>query len=106
MASGKRYDRYSRALRDLARPRLLDNRISYRLLDVDWTDNKESASFNYTTYFDVLDIGESLAHEFAEAWLSAGRKRPSFADLAFRRAIDDPFDLAARPMLPSINTLT
>ena len=24
----------------------------------------------------------------------------------FRRAIDDPFDLAARPMLPSINTLT
>ena len=106
MASGKRYDRYSRALRDLARPRLLDNRISYRLLDVDWTENKGSASFNYTTYFDVLDIGESLAHEFAGAWLGAGRKRPSFADLAFRRAIDDPFDLAARPMLPSINTLT
>ncbi len=53
-----------------------------------------------------LDIGESLAHEFAEGWLKAGRKRPSFADLAFRRTIDDPFDLAARPMLPSINTLT
>lgn len=106
MASGQRYDRYSRALRDLARPRLLDNRISYRLLDVSWGDNKGSASFNYTTYFDVLDVGESLAHEFTEAWLKAGRKRPSFADLAFRRTIDDPFDLAARPMLPSINTLT
>ncbi|MGH8572772.1 MAG: helix-turn-helix domain-containing protein, partial [Gammaproteobacteria bacterium] len=36
MASGERYDRYSRALRDLARPRLLDNRVSYRLLDVKW----------------------------------------------------------------------
>jgi transcriptional regulator with XRE-family HTH domain len=106
MASGKRYDRYSRALRDLARPRLLDNRISYRLLDVAWADGHGSVSFNYTTYFDVLDVGESLAHEFADAWLKAGRKRPSFADLTFRRTIDDPFDLAARPMLPSINTLT
>jgi hypothetical protein len=37
MASGERYDRYFRALRDLARPRLLDNRVSYRLLDVEWT---------------------------------------------------------------------
>jgi len=32
MANGERYGRYSRALRDLARPRLLDNRVSYRLL--------------------------------------------------------------------------
>jgi hypothetical protein len=28
------------------------------------------------------------------------------ANLPFRRSIDDPFDLVARPMLPSINTLT
>ena len=67
---------------------------------------QDRLGFNYTTYFDVLDVGESLAHEFAEAWLDAGHKRPSFADLPFRRMIDDPFDLAARPMLPSINTLT
>jgi transcriptional regulator with XRE-family HTH domain len=106
MASGNRYDRYSPALRDLARPRLLDNRISYRLLDVAWSGNTGTLGFNYTTYFDVLDVGESLAHEFAEAWLDAGRKRPSFADLTFRRTIDNPFELAARPMLPSINTLT
>jgi transcriptional regulator with XRE-family HTH domain len=105
-AHGERYDRYSRALRDLARPRLLDNRVSYRLLDVEWAGSRGILGFNYTSYFDVLDVGEALGHEFAEAWLAAGRKRPSFADLPFRRSIVDPFDLSARPMLPSINTLT
>jgi transcriptional regulator with XRE-family HTH domain len=106
MATGERYDRYSRALRDLARPRLLDNRVSYRLLDVAWAGSQGILGFNYTSYFDVLDVGEALGHEFAQAWLTAGRKRPSIADLPFRRSIVDPFDLSARPMLPSINTLT
>ncbi len=106
MASGERYDRYSRALRDLARPKLLDNRVSYRLLDVEWSGSRRILGFNYTSYFDVLDVGEAVGHEFAQAWLAAGRKRPSFADLPFRRSITDPFDLFARPMLPSINTLT
>ncbi|MGI8815329.1 MAG: helix-turn-helix domain-containing protein [Pseudonocardia sp.] len=106
MASGERYDRYSRALRDLARPKLLDNRVSYRLLDVEWTGKAGNLGFNYTSYFDVLDVGEALGHEFARAWQKAGKKRPSFADLPFRRSIMDPFDLAGRPMLPSINTLT
>ncbi len=106
MTDGQRYDRYSRALRDLARPRLLDNRVSYRLLDAKWVGSRGVLGFNYTSYFDVLDMGEALGHEFAQAWLNAGRKRPSLADLPFRRSIIDPFDLPARPMLPSINTLT
>ena len=106
MSNGQRYDRYSRALRDLARPKLLDNRVSYRLLDVEWASQGGTFGFNYTSYFDVLDVGEALGHEFALAWLNAGRKRPSFADLRFRRSISDPFDLLRRPMLPSINTLT
>ncbi len=106
MANGERYSRYSRALRDLARPRLLDNRVSYRLLDVKWVGSRGVLGFNYTSYFDVLDVGEALGHELAEAWLNAGRKRPSLADLPFRRSIIDPFDLSARPILPSINTLT
>jgi transcriptional regulator with XRE-family HTH domain len=106
MASGERYDRYSRALRDLARPKLLDNRVSYRLLDVEWSGSRGILGFNYTSYFDVLDVCEALGHEFAQAWLAAGKKCPSFADLPFRRSIIDPFDLSARPILPSINTLT
>jgi hypothetical protein len=97
MANGERYSRYSRALRDLARP---------RLLNIQWAGTRGELGFSYTSYFDVLDIGEALGHEFTEAWHNAGRKRPSLADLPFRRSIADPFDLLARPMLPSINTLT
>ena len=105
-ANGTRYDRYSRALRDIMRPKLLDNRVSYRLLDVAWQGDQGSLGFNYTSYFDVLDVGEAVGHEFAAAWLESGRRRPSMASLPMRRLISDPFDLAARPMLPSINTLT
>jgi transcriptional regulator with XRE-family HTH domain len=106
MASGKRYDRYSRALRDLARPRLFDNRVSYRLLDATWAGSRGMMEFHYTSYFNVLDVCEASAHEFAQAWLAAGRKRPSFPELPFRRSIADPFDLSARPILPGIATLT
>jgi hypothetical protein len=106
MASGERYDRYSRALRDLARPRLLDNRVSYRLLDLAWAGSRGMLGFHYTCYFSVLDVSEASGHEFTQAWLAAGQKRPSFADLPFRRSIIDPFDLSARPMLPGIATLT
>jgi hypothetical protein len=72
MASGERYDRYSRALRDLAKPRLLDNRVSYRLLDVKWAGSRGVVGFNYASYFDVLDVCEAVGHEFAQAWLTAG----------------------------------
>lgn len=106
LPSGEPYDRYSRALRDLARPKLLDNRVSYRLLTAEWSGNGGRFGFNYTSYFDVLDVGEAVAHEFAGAWLDAGRRRPSMAELSFRRHIADPFNLYARPMLPSVNTLT
>ncbi|MBV9447307.1 MAG: helix-turn-helix transcriptional regulator [Streptosporangiaceae bacterium] len=106
MASGERYDRYSRALRDLARPRLFDNRVSYRLLDLAWAPSRGMLGFHYTSYFSVLDVCEASAHEFAQAWLAAGRKRPSFPELPFRRSIADPFDLSARPVLPGIATLT
>jgi transcriptional regulator with XRE-family HTH domain len=106
MAGGERYDRYSRALRDLARPRLFDNRVSYRLLDVVWAGSRGMLGFHYTSFFSALDVCEASAHEFAQAWLAAGRKRPSFAELPFRRSIVDPFDLSARPVLPGIATLT
>jgi transcriptional regulator with XRE-family HTH domain len=105
-ADGTRYGRYSQALRDLARPRLLDNRLSYRLLDVEWTATGGRLGFGYTSYFETFDVCEAVAHEFAGAWLCAGHKRPRLADLLLRRHIADPFDLAARPALLSIATLT
>jgi hypothetical protein len=73
MASGERYDRYSRALRDLARPRLFDNRVSYRLMDLAWAGPQGILGFHYTSYFSVLDMCEASAHEFTQAWLAAGQ---------------------------------
>ncbi|MGH3914486.1 MAG: helix-turn-helix domain-containing protein [Pseudonocardiaceae bacterium] len=105
-SDGTRYSRYSQALRDLARPKLLDNRLSYRLLDVEWTTTGGRLGFGYTSYFETFDVCEATAHEFAEAWLRAGRKRPSLAHLPLRRHLTDPFDLTARPALLSIGTLT
>lgn len=105
-ADGTRYGRYSHALRDLARPKLLDNRVSYRLLGVEWTVTGGRLGFGFTSYFETFDVCEAAAHEFAEGWLRAGRKRPGLADLPLRRRIADPFDLAARPALLSIGTLT
>jgi len=80
--------------------------VSYRLLTAEWGAGRGRFGFNYTSYFDVLDIGEAVGHEFAGAWLDAGRRRPSMTGLPFRRLIEDSFDLPARPMLPSIKTLT
>ncbi|MGH3924830.1 MAG: transcriptional regulator, partial [Pseudonocardiaceae bacterium] len=56
---GTRYSRYSHALRDLARPRLLDNRLSYRLLDVEWTATSGRLGFGYTSYFETFDVCEA-----------------------------------------------
>jgi transcriptional regulator with XRE-family HTH domain len=106
MTNGDRYDRYSRAMRDLARPRLFDNRVSYRLMDLTWAGSRGMMGFHYTSFFNSLDVCEASAHELAQAWLAAGRKRPSFSELPFRRSIADPFDLSARPVLPGIATLT
>lgn len=103
---GGRYDRYSRALRDLARPTLLDNRISYRLLDVAWGADGGRLRCQLTSYFDVLDVCEAVAHEFTAAWLRCHRGVPALEELPWRRHLGDGFDLASRPMLPSINTLT
>lgn len=102
-ATGGRYDRYSRALRDLDRPRLLENRPGYRLLSVGPGGGGMTLGFGYTTYFENLDVSEALGHELAAAWLAGD---PSTGRLPLRAAVGDPFDLAARPVMPSFTTLT
>ncbi|MBL7495533.1 helix-turn-helix transcriptional regulator [Frankia sp. CNm7] len=105
-----RYQRYTRAMRDLDRPTLFENRLSFRLLDVTRDDRgvggdagRPVLTFGHTTYFDAVDVCETVAHETATAMMAGGLSWPA---LPFRRRIGDPFDLAARPVLPSINTLT
>lgn len=109
--SGGRYERYSRAIRDLAPPTLFENRPGYRLLDVGWGSQGGLLTFGRTTFFDMVDASEAAAHEFAAVWLrrppaTAEPAAPEWGELPFRRLIGDPFDLARRSVLPSITTLT
>ncbi|WP_228769800.1 helix-turn-helix transcriptional regulator [Actinokineospora alba] len=104
-ARGERYAGYSRAVRDLVRPRLLENRLSYRLLEVSQRDGL-ALMFGTTTFFEVFDIKECLAHEFKAAWLASGGSVPDWGALPLRSAIDDPFDPTRLLMSPGISTLT
>lgn len=107
-----RYKRYSHTIRDLARPALFENRLTFRLLDVDWSLPDRQLSFGTMGFFDGLDINEALAHETAQEILARGASgeleigRPSWRRLAFRKLIGDPFNLARRPMMGAVGTLT
>jgi transcriptional regulator with XRE-family HTH domain len=116
-AAGRDYSRYHRAMRDLAPPRLFENRLCYRGLDV--TPGNRGAgdtaiglalTLGEMCYFDMIDVGEALAHETAVAAYGAdGRLEANgvtWENLPFRRLIRDPFDLTTYPLLMSISTLT
>jgi transcriptional regulator with XRE-family HTH domain len=62
-----RYPRYCQAIRDLGPPSLCENRASYRLLDLGCDGCHQT--YGYTTYFDMVDVCEAVAHEVAAAWL-------------------------------------
>jgi transcriptional regulator with XRE-family HTH domain len=109
MALDRRYERYTRAMRDIDPPTLFENRIGYRLLDVRW-EPAGRMLFTSTTYFDMVDVCEAAAHELASA---CAQGRASHREdtltlpcLPFRSRIGDPFDLWRRPVLASIDTLT
>jgi len=105
----QRYGRYSHAIRDIAQPRLFENRPGWRLLGLDRTDHAAPRlTFGDTTYFDTIDVCEAVAHEATGAHLAPDGtvEAASWRGLAFRRLIGDPFDLMRRPVLPSTDTLT
>lgn len=102
---GDRYAGYSRAVRDLVRPRLLENRPSYRLLGTD-LGTPPALSYGTTTFFEVFDVKQAIAHEFKAAWLAGDRALPSWDDLPLRASIADIFDPTLMLMAPGINTLT
>jgi hypothetical protein len=99
-------------MRDLDRPRLFENRICYRLQDARFTHDRGNLSLGYMRYFDMIDVGEALAHELAVTALDKEgkpiRKPPGrlWEEVPFRRFAGDPFDLVSYPLLFSISTLT
>lgn len=115
-APGHRYTRYHRAVRDLDRPRLFENRLCYRLLGVRTEDDGDSPSIGIDLtlgnmcYFDMIDVGEALAHEVAlTAVDSHGNVNPdrvTWEKLPFRRLASDPLALADYPLMLSVSTLT
>jgi hypothetical protein len=104
---GQPYNRYSQAIRALAKPSLFENRGSYRLLGLDWDSAGAHMRFGYTTYFDMIDTCEVMAHEIASASARKGTaEKVTFDDLPFRQHVGDLFDFQRRTILPSVNTLT
>jgi transcriptional regulator with XRE-family HTH domain len=108
-APGQRYDRYTTAIRYLDPPSLFENRQSYRLLEVAWSDQRRAGrlAFSIATYFDKLDLAEALGHELAVRWCE---HPPIIAvppqRLPLRTVIGDPFDLTRRAVIPAVTTLT
>jgi hypothetical protein len=110
VAPNRPYDTYHRAMRDLARPRLFENRVCYRLLDAQTNSNHGHLTLGHMRYFDMIDVGETLAHELALAAVdrhgNLNDDPPSWDQLPFRRLVRDPLTLKAYPLLLSISTLT
>lgn len=98
-SDGSRYPTYSAAMADLAAPAVFENRSTYRLLDADLSVPRGRMVFSRGTYFDGIDLGEAVAHEYAASQLD-GRDTP------LRAAIGDPCDPARRPMNLAISALT
>jgi hypothetical protein len=101
---GHQFDRYTDAVRYLDPPRLFENRASYRLMGLDWTDGAGTMQFGLGTYFDKLDVSEAVGHEVAAA-VSRSGGAISGRDLPFRSLIGDPFDFRRRAVLPAVTTL-
>jgi transcriptional regulator with XRE-family HTH domain len=104
------YGRYTTAIRDLAHPRLFENRMCWRLTDLDWTADGVRMGYGDTTYFNSVDVAEVVAHELAYVALDdAGRPRtpgPALRDLPYRRMLGDPYQLGRRPVMVAVSTLT
>lgn len=101
-----RFATYAEALGALARPRLFENRPSYRLVDIAVRDGDAQLVFGTGTYFDVMNTCEPVAHELAESTRETGCGTLALDDLPFRSRIGDPCDLIRRPIVPAISALT
>ncbi|HVK23284.1 MAG TPA: XRE family transcriptional regulator [Actinokineospora sp.] len=104
--AGEPYADYSRAVRDIVRPRLMENRLSYRLLQMRAAGGAPTMKFGTTTFFEVFHVRECLAHELRFGWVNNGGSLPSWKELPLRASIGDSFDPLELLMAPGIGTLT
>jgi hypothetical protein len=103
----ERYERYSQALGAIAGPGVFEDRPCYRLVDLAIDGDRARLAFGRTSYFDVLDVCEAVAHEYAretKGCTALPAVRPLALD--FRTLIGDPADLGRRAVVPAISVLT
>jgi hypothetical protein len=102
--AGGGYPAYADAIAALDAPALFENRPCYRLIRGDLTAGP-ALGMAMTRYFDAVNLGHAVAHELVAAWdRQAGRL--SLADLPLRAQAGDPCDLARRPAMVAVTTLT
>lgn len=106
MTADAPYNSYADALGSLARPSLFEDRPCYRLTDLSTEGDKVRLSFGRATFFDIINICEAAAHEFAQVAERTWPEAPPQEDLPFRRFVDDPCDLSRRSVIPAISVLT
>jgi len=104
---GGRFGCYAAALGALDRPGIFEDRACYRLLEASANPGAESLSFGEGRYFEVINVGEAVAHEYAAATLASGdpARPPALDDLPLRALIGDPADLRRRGVMTAICTL-
>jgi hypothetical protein len=104
-AGGRRFADYADALTVLDPPRLLENRICYRLTSVTCDGGAAAMTFGPSSYFAGINVGEAVAHEFA-AWHMSRASGPRLPDLPLRDLVGNPADLTCRSVNPAISMLT
>lgn len=102
-----KYSGYAEALDALMPPALFENRPAFRLLHADWQHpDGPVLSFGPGRYFDLIDQGEALFHEPAQA-VGRGTTAPALRRLPLRALLmSDPLALPRLGAIPSIGTLT
>jgi hypothetical protein len=98
-ADGTKYRTYSDTVAALAAPATFENRSTYRLLSA-YLQSNPYMILGSGHYFDGIDIGDAVAHEFTAATLS------EIATQDLRTTIGDPCDQARRLTNVAISTLT
>lgn len=99
-SDGSPFPRYSDDISRLAAPAVFENRRTYRLHDADLCSPQPRMVFGFGHYFDGVDTGEAVAHEYAARKLGATMLRSQ------RAAIGSPVDLTRRPVNVAISALT
>jgi len=111
---GSRFGCYADALAALSPPALFENRACYRLLEVRPSPGGTTLEFGPGRYFDMINTGEAVAHEYAAATLAGSAadhapdnppQPPAAEDLPLRSLIGDPTDLRRRPVMAAIAAL-